>query len=387
MPRMIRSRAALVGLALLALVAAACSTDPVEETTASDAPADTAATDTADDPTDDPADDAADDTASEDDDEAPADDEGAAAGEVLSIAFFASSSQNGYNQATYEGIQQAAEEAGNVTTEIFDGEFSADVQFNQVEDAIASGRFDGFVIVPNDTVGIASAVEDAIANDIPVATALFPIGPDLGTIEPQVEGIITAAAPVEPQSRELAEGAVEFCADIDPCRVVILIGQLQFPFDNVRYEAMTSVLAEHDNIQVVATGEGNYDRDQSLTVMQDLIQANPEFEVLLSNADQHVAGAMIALEEAGFDIPSMYIAGGGATETALEGIRSGTWDATATNFPRSEGRLAAENLIASLRGESFEQVIDMNEAGALPVAVITAETLEENPDFEAEWDG
>ncbi|WP_108667201.1 sugar ABC transporter substrate-binding protein [Euzebya rosea] len=373
-----RPRLLLAALMLLAVVAAACTTDPVEDTATT---TDDTATST---------DTAPDDTAIDDADagaDSTEEDAAAGEGEDLAIAFFASSSQNGYNQATYEGIQQAAEEAGGVTTEIFDGEFSADVQFNQIEDVVASGRFDGFVVVPNDTVGIASAIEDATSSGLAVATALFPIGPDLGTIEPQVDGIITAAAPVEPQSEELAQGVVDHCADIDPCRVVILIGQLQFPFDNVRYEAMTGVLAEHDNIEVVATGEGNYDRDQSLTVMQDLIQANPEFEVLLSNADQHVAGAMIALEEAGFDIPSLYIAGGGATQTAIEGIRSGQWDATATSFPRSEGLLAAENLIASLRGEDFEQVINMNTAGSIPAAVITAETLEEYPDFEAEWDG
>lgn len=378
-PRLLRLLTLLV---VVVLGIAACTTDELEDVTddtVEDAP------DATQEPTaasDDPGDGEPTEAAAE---PTEATDEGGAEG--LNIAFFASSSQNGYNQAVYEGVQEAAGEASDVQTEIFDGEFSADVQFNQIEDIVASGRFDGFVVVPNDTVGIEPVIQQAIDEGLGVATALFPIGPDLGTIEPQVEGIITAAAPVEPQSEELAQGVVDYCADIDPCRVVILIGQLQFPFDNARYEAMTGVLEQHDNIDVVATGEGNYDRDQSLTVMQDIIQANPEFEVLLSNADQHVAGAEIALEEAGFDIENMYIAGGGATQTAIQAIQDGRWDATATSFPFSEGRLAASNLIASLSGEDFEPVINMNEAGAVEAAVITAETLEANPDFEAEWDG
>jgi len=305
----------------------------------------------------------------------------------LRIAFFASSSQNGYNQAVWEGVQQAAQEAGNVEVEIFDGEFSADVQTKQIEDAVASGRFDGFVVVPNDTVGIAPTIEEANAAGLASATALFPIGPDLGILEPQVPDMITAATLVGPQAAELAEGVVEYCADIDPCRVIIMIGQLQYPFDNVRYEAFTETLAPHDNIKVLATGEGNYDRDLSLTVMQDLIQANGEFEVLLSNADQHVAGAEIALAEAGFDIPAMYIAGGGASEVAITAIREGRWDATATAFPLSEGLRAAENLIKKLRGQDFEEVIPMNTAGPIPGFVITKATLDEYPDFVAEWAG
>jgi ribose transport system substrate-binding protein len=319
-------------------------------------------------------------------DEPETDDAAAGDGEALRIAMFASSSQNGYNQAIWQGLQDAAAEDGNVETEIYDGEFNAEVQFNQMEDIVAAGQFDAFLVVPNDTVGIEPAIESAFDEGIPVATALFPIGPDLATLEPQVEGIITAAAPVEPQSEELAEGVVEYCQDIDPCRVIILIGQLQFPFDNVRYEAMSRVLDGHDNIVVLATGEGNYDRDQSLSVMQDLLQSHPEFEVLLSNADQHVSGAEIALEEAGLNLEEMYIAGGGATETAIDAIREGRWSATATSFPYSEGYLAGQTLILQLRGQDFEQIIDMTEAGPISESVITAETLEQHPDFEPEWD-
>ena len=51
--------------------------------------------------------------------------------------------ENGYNQAVYDGINQAADADGNVTAEIFDGEFNAETQFNQIEDVVASGRFDG----------------------------------------------------------------------------------------------------------------------------------------------------------------------------------------------------------------------------------------------------
>jgi ribose transport system substrate-binding protein len=307
-------------------------------------------------------------------------------GQPLSIAFFASSSQNGYNQAVFDGIEQAAAEAGNVTAEIFDGEFNAETQFNQIEDVVASGRFDGFVIVPNDPVGIAPAAEQALAAG-PTATALFPIGPDLDTLEPQLEGMITAAGSVSEGAAAAAEEVAEFCADIDPCRVVILIGQLQFPFDNLRLENFERVLGEHDNIEIVATGEGQYSQDVSLTAMQDILQSNPEFEVLLSNADQHVTGALVALADAGLDVESMYIVGGGASEVAIEGIRAGTWDASISNFPVTEGYLAAQNVIAALRGEEYEQVNDVNVLNPLGVAVVTADVLDENPDWEAEWAG
>jgi ribose transport system substrate-binding protein len=306
--------------------------------------------------------------------------------EPLRIAFFASSSQNGYNQATFDGIERAAEEAGNVEAEIFDGEFNAEVQFNQIEDVVASGRFDGFVIVPNDPVGIVPAAEQALAAG-PTATSLFPIGPDLDTLEPQLEGMITSAGSVSVSAIAAAEKVAEFCADKDPCRVIIIMGQLQFPFDNLRLESFEKVLSEHDNIDILAVGEGQYSQDVSLTTMQDLLQSHPEFDVLLSNADQHVTGALVALQEAGLDVESMWISGGGASQVAIDGIRAGTWDATISGFPVTEGYLAAQAVIASLRGEAFEQVNDINVVNELGVAVITQAELDANPNWEAEWAG
>jgi len=307
-------------------------------------------------------------------------------GGELRIVFFASSSQNGYNQATYVGVQRAAAEDGNVMTEIQDGEFNAELQFNQVEDAVASGRFDGYVIVPNDPVGIAPAITDALEAG-PVATSLFPIGPDLDSIQPQVEGIITSAGQVSVSSRDSANLVVDFCADKDPCRVIIMIGQLQFPFDNLRLQTFREVLDPQPNIEVLAVGEGNYSQDQSLTVMQDLLQANPEFEVLLSNADQHVTGAVVALEDAGVNIEPMWISGGGASQVAIDGINSGLWDASMAFFPETEGYLAAKNVIAKIRGQDFEDVNDVNVVNDLGVSIVTAEVLAANPDWVAEWEG
>ena len=42
--------------------------------------------------------------------------------------------------------------------------YLAEAQLAQVEDAVASGNYDGFVILANDTVGIASAISDAFAS-------------------------------------------------------------------------------------------------------------------------------------------------------------------------------------------------------------------------------
>jgi ribose transport system substrate-binding protein len=303
------------------------------------------------------------------------------------VAFFAASSENGFNQAIYQGIVDKAAELGNIETEIFNGDFNADIQYNQLEDVATAGNFDAFIIAPNDTVGIATAVADVTAKGIPVATTLFPIGPDLTSLEPQVEGLTaTVANPPAAGATAQAEDVVAFCADKDPCNVVIAIGQKIFPFDNLRLETFNKVLAEHSNIKVVSTIEGNYDPNQSLTAMQDVLQANPDIDVVLSNADQHLVGIEIALQDAGIEVEPIYMSGGGASQIAIDAIREGRWDVTLAYFPNSMGRLALEAVIAELNGEPHEVAIDMDKFGPVPT-LINKEVLDANPEFEGEWEG
>ncbi|MDF0600255.1 sugar ABC transporter substrate-binding protein [Psychromarinibacter sp. C21-152] len=306
----------------------------------------------------------------------------------LNIAFLAASSQNGFNQAVYAGIEAAAADYDNVTTEIFDGEFSAQVQFSQVEDLVAGGRFDALIVTPNDTVGIATALEQATAAGVPVAATLFPIGPDLSQMEPQVDGLVTTVA-ADPSigARIQAEAVVEHCEGIDPCRVVVLIGQLVFPFDNLRYETFQEVLGEHDNIEIVATGEGNYSPEESLVAMQDILQANPDIDVVLSNADQHLMGAEIALDDAGIDVSDVYLIGGGLNQITVDGIRQGLYDASLAQFPASMGAAALDAVVGHLRGEEVPTWINERELREDVPAIVDREWLEAHPDFEAEWQG
>jgi len=305
----------------------------------------------------------------------------------IRLAFLAASSQNGYNDATWQGVQAAAEEAGNVEVEVFDGEFNAATQYKQVEDIIAGGRFDGIIVAPNDTVGIATALEEATDAGLLVASVLFPIGPDLTVMTPQVKGLTTTVAsnPVTGATAQ-AEKVVEFCADKDPCNVVIMIGQLQFPFDNLRNDSFRKVLDQHANIKVVATGEGNYSPDASLTAFQDILQANPEVDAVLSNADQHLLGVEIALEDAGIPIEPIFLIGGGLNQITVDKIKEGKFDATLSGYPYSEGFFAAQSLIKAKNGETVENWIDPASKATNP-AIVDKTWLDAHPDFKAEWEG
>ena len=301
------------------------------------------------------------------------------------IAYFAAASQNGFNQATYVGVQEMAAKLG-YETEIFDGQFDAARQYSQIEDVLAGGQFVGMIVAPNDSVGITGAFEQVIAAGIPIGTVLFPIGPELNMLEPQVEGItVTVASPPVDGATIQAELVAEHCAGIDPCNVVIMIGGKIFPFDNLRLETFEAVLGNHENVKIVAVGEGWYSPDPSLQAMTDILQANSEVHVVLSNADQHLVGVEIALDAAGINVADLYLTGGGAAQISIDAIREGRWDATLAYFPKTMGAMAMKQIANAIEGKKVTGVINMDTAGPIE-AMITADVLAANPEFVAEWE-
>lgn len=307
-------------------------------------------------------------------------------GETLRIAVLAASAQNGYNQAVYQGVQEGAEELGiTVDAKILDGQFDANTQLSQLQNASTSGQYDGIIVVPQDGPALAAAFP--LAEDIPVVSVLNPIGPDIEMMEPQVEGVVsTVATPPSAAAAKQAEQVVEYCADIDPCKVGIIIGLLNSPLDVARNEAYEEVLSQHDNIQIVGTVEGGYDRDKSLTAASNLLQGNKDINAFLSNADQQTLGAQIALENAGIEPSEVFLTGGGGTTEAVEAVRNGDWTSDYLNFPVSMGAAAMEQIHNAITGAEVTAVVDADSVGPIDPFVYK-EDLDAAPDFTGEWNG
>jgi ribose transport system substrate-binding protein len=305
----------------------------------------------------------------------------------VNLAFFSAWAANSYNQAIYDGALTAAAELGDVNVEMQDGGNDAGLQFSQVEDIVTSGKYDAFVLTPNDASGIEQAVATAVEAGMKGAVTLFPVGPAMDTLQPQIEGLVATAAhlPV-PGARLQAEAVAEFCADKDPCRVVAIVGQMMYTTDNLRYEAYVEVFNAHSNIELVQAVEGKYDPDTTMIAMTDLLQVNPDIDAIISVADQHLVGAEIALNDAGIDLSSVYMMGAGASDSAVAAIREGRWAATLANYPRTMGYLATQAVVKSIRGETVDPALDMDVYGPLP-AILTKEILDANPDFVGEWQG
>ncbi|WP_197025032.1 sugar ABC transporter substrate-binding protein [Arthrobacter sp. UNC362MFTsu5.1] len=304
----------------------------------------------------------------------------------LKVAVLAASAQNGYNQAVFQGVKEGAERLGlTVDAQILDGQFDANTQLSQLQNATTTGGYDGIIVVPQDGPVLGAAFP--LAQSIPVVSVLNPIGSDIEMMEPQVEGVVSTVA-VAPSvaAKKQAEQVVEYCKDKSPCKVGVVVGLLNSPLDVARSNAYKDVLSKHSNIQIVGTVEGSYDRDKSLSAVSNMLQGNKDINAILSNADQQTLGAQIALENAGISPSSVFLTGGGGTKEAVKAVRDGLWTSDYLNFPVSMGAAAIEQLSNAINGKDVKAVVDADTLGPIdPYAY--KEDLDKAPDFTGEWNG
>ncbi len=249
---------------------------------------------------------------------------GAAFAQEMEVAYLSASSANTWLSASVAEMQKVAEANGIKITE-FDAQFDPARQTSQMQDAIASGRYDGIILVSINGPGAIPDAQEAIRQGIEVVVLNQVVGADLTTSEPQVEGLAASvmAAPYRSGVR-MGELTVQACEGIDPCEVVFIYGIKGIPLDDAIRQGVDDTIAGHANIAIVAEGEGKYlGPDGGIAATQDILQINDHFDVMVG-ADQSMQGGAIVLADEGMT-GQVKLIGLGGSEPALKGIADGSW--------------------------------------------------------------
>ncbi len=301
--------------------------------------------------------------------------------EPVNVAFFGFAAANGFAQATWAGVQEAAEEMC-ATARFFDPNFDSATQVAQIQDAITSGEFQAFVIQSNDGNSVVPVVEEAVAAGIVVVGEFTPIGTDYDSIEPQVEGMTSyVGTSIVDNGEGLAELGLMACESlgVDPCKVAYLQGFRALPLDNARTDAVLKGL-EAGGAEVVASPEGGYTQATGLAAAQDVLQANPDVNVIIGSS-QAILGAEQAVNDAGL-AGQVALIGNGAPRQAVAAVKEDRWFAIWADAETSAGKEAAAVAIRAVRGEEVPSSVDTTKL--LPTPLGTKENLPD--DFEGQWD-
>ena len=298
------------------------------------------------------------------------------------VAYLSASSANTWLAASVKEMDAVASANGINITE-FDAQFDPAKQTAQLQDAIASGKYDGIVLCAIYGVGLIPDIEAAIAAGIEIVVLNQVVGADLTTSDPQVDGIAASvlAAPYRSGTRH-GNLTVKACEGNDDCKVVFIYGIKGIPLDDAIRQGFDDVISNHSNIKVVAEGEGKYlGPDGGIAATQDILSSGKAFDVMVG-ADQSMQGAAIVLADEGMT-GKVKLIGLGGSAPAIKGIADGSWFAGVFGAPGTEGRLAMEAMVDALNN-------GVDQGGIDPLSSIPDEglmTAENISKFTAEWDG
>lgn len=294
--------------------------------------------------------------------------------EQLRVAFFQNTLTNTFVTAEIDGAMQAATDC-NLDLQVFDAGFDTANQISQIEDAITAGGYDLFIVQPVDAVPLVDVVEQAIAAGIAVSVPNTPIG----GVEDRYPGTVTFVGHKElsvgRQAGEMALQALgEECGNI-----VIITGVAEMQMSQNRSAGFREVVEANPNCVVVAEQDGGFDEGTALTVMENILQAQPEIALVYTHSDNMASGAINAADAAG-RAQDIKVVSVGASEQGMQLIRDGLMYGTIFFRPYVQGQLATVIGAAHVRGVPIEEIAPFyNDSGD---AIVTQENVDE---YEAEW--
>lgn len=303
----------------------------------------------------------------------------AAAGESVDLAAFMVG-LNGYTQVQVDGMRAAAGELGAELT-VFDAKFDPATQSAQLQTAIGQDKFDAFVVFPNSGQQVVPRIEQAASKGVKVVCLFSQCGPDVNSVEPQVEGQTGfVGATSSGHGTLLAEQAIGACAGKDPCRVALMQGLSSLPTEVAKTTAFKAAIEREPSIELVAVQDGQLAEQPAYAAAQNVLAANPELDVYASASDQMAFGVARAIDGASEqrDIKVVSLGGG---KRAVAAVKEGRFVSTIVTLPLTEGELAATMVIKAARGEQTKTAIDMlTESPVGPVV-----TSENAARFQSQW--
>jgi ribose transport system substrate-binding protein len=302
---------------------------------------------------------------------------------ALELAYISFAVANSYD-APMLAAAQAAAAANNAKITVMDGNLDPGTQVKLLQDAVASGKYDGIILQPLNGAGLVEPAKAALAAGIPVGNIDQILGTDNTTANLQVDGQSSNVVFVPSElGRKIGELVVKACGDTKPCNVGYIWSVKAAALDTALKAAFDKATAVNPDIKVVAEGESFYVTANGLKAAQDMLTAHPEINVI-TGADQAITGALQAVTDAGLkDKVKLVGYGGGAI--AFQGIKSGDRYGTVMQAPATEGRQGTEDFIKAIRTGQPQPGVDVL-ANLPDGGVVTSENVDQFLPL-AEWPG
>lgn len=237
-----------------------------------------------------------------------------------------------------EGAKDAAKET-DAQLIVVDAGDDAAKQTSDIEDLI-SRNISVLIVNPVDSDAVAPAVKDAVAKGIKVVS-----------VDRVVNGVDVDCA-IASDNVAGAEAATEYLVSLtgEDAKTAELQGVSGASATIDRGEGFHNVADE--KLDVVSSQTANFNRSEGMTVMENMLQANPDIQGVFAHNDEMALGAVEAIGN-----KEIYVVGFDATDDALTAVAEGRMAATVAQKPDLMGATAVETALKLMAGESVEKEI------------------------------
>lgn len=275
----------------------------------------------------------------------------------------------GYFVATKEGVDAAAAEYG-VTIEYADAQWDASKQLAQAEDFMVKG-VDLIALCCVDSGSGEKIVKSAQESNIPVLAFTNAIGSEETG---EYAGLVSYVGQNEVNTGAVTGEIAKNLLGGDGGKAILIEGVPGTTPQINRKKGLEQAL-EGSNIEIIYNQTSNWEKEQALKIVEDLIQKKMEFNVVICQDDNSATGAGQALKEAGMK-EEVKVIGLGGSKDGLQAVKDGVIDGTTYMSAVEEGHLAIETSVKYLNGEKVEPVTEIRQV----------EVNKDNVDtFKGEW--
>lgn len=258
----------------------------------------------------------------------------------IKIGLSVSTLNNPFFVSLKDGVVKEADALG-MEVIIVDAQNDSAKQVNDVEDLIQQG-VDALLINPTDSAAISTAVQSANNIGIPVVTL------DRSADKGEVEALVAS------DNIKGGEMAANYIIEKlgENTQVIELEGVPGASATRERGQGFHNVADQ--KLNVTAKQAADFDRTKGLTVMENLLQANPDIKAVFAHNDEMALGAIEAINSSGKEI---IVIGFDGNDDALNAIKSGDMEATVAQQPELIGKLAVDAARDVLQGKKVEKTI------------------------------
>ena len=244
-----------------------------------------------------------------------------------------------------DGAEKEAEKLGYDLV-VLDSQNDPAKERANVEDLIQLGVI-ALLINPTDSDAVVKTVEVANKSNIPVIT-----------LDRQANGgkITSHIASDNIKGGEMAAEHVldKFKDEKGPINVVEIQGIPGASATRDRGEGFHNIMDKNDKFNFISIQAADFDRQKGLQVMENIIQANPNIQVVFAHNDEMALGAVKAIKASGINA---LVIGFDGNDDAKDSIDANEMTAIIAQQPDLIGALGVELANKIYKGESIKNKI------------------------------